>query len=270
MQYFHIFQRKMNRIDERFKKLKEDNKKAFIPFVTFGTGMSIKETIDLVSELDKNGATVVEIGVPFSDPLADGPVIQNSYINALNEGIKLNDVFNAVKEIRESSEVPIVIMVYFNIVFHKGIEEFIKTAAECGVDGLIVPDVPLEERKELDNICLKNNIHLIPLVARTSRDRISKIVDGARGFVYCVSTNGTTGERSKLDAGTVEYLEEVKKLVNIPMCIGFGISSKEVVADVKDHCDGVIVGSAIVKRMKEGKEAVIDFVKDLKKGFEDK
>ena len=98
MQYFHIFQRKMNRIDERFKKLKEDNKKAFIPFVTFGTGMSIKETIDLVSELDKNGATVVEIGVPFSDPLADGPVIQNSYINALNEGIKLNDVFNAVKE----------------------------------------------------------------------------------------------------------------------------------------------------------------------------
>ncbi|MFQ9701280.1 tryptophan synthase subunit alpha, partial [Intestinibacter bartlettii] len=124
--------------------------------------------------------------------------------------------------------------------------------------------------KELDNICLKNNIHLIPLVARTSRDRISKIVDGARGFVYCVSTNGTTGERSKLYSGTVEYLEEVKKLVNIPMCIGFGISSKEVVADVKDHCDGVIVGSAIVKRMKEGKEAAIDFVKDLKKGFEDK
>jgi len=267
MQYFHILQRNMNRIDERFNKIKKENKKALIPFVTFGTGMSIKEIIDLVIELDKEGATVVEIGVPFSDPLADGPVIQNSYINALNEGIKLKDVFNAVKEIRKLSEVPIVIMVYFNIVFNKGIEDFIKSAAESGVDGLILPDVPLEERKELDGICLKNNIHLIPLVARTSRDRIAKIVEGARGFVYCVSTNGTTGERKALDTGTIEYLQEVRKIVDIPMCIGFGISSKEVVAEVKDHCDGVIVGSAIVKRMSEGKDAVIEFVRDLQKGF---
>lgn len=267
MQYFHILQRNMNRIDERFNKIKKENKKALIPFVTFGTGMSVKETIDLVIELDKEGATVVEIGVPFSDPLADGPVIQNSYINALNEGIKLKDVFNAVKEIRKLSEVPIVIMVYFNIVFHKGIEDFIKSAAESGVDGLIVPDVPLEERKELDGICFKNNIHLIPLVARTSRDRIAKIVEGARGFVYCVSTNGTTGERTALDKGTVEYLKEIRKSVDIPMCIGFGISSKEVVAKVKDHCDGVIVGSAIVNRMSEGKDTVIEFVRDLQKGF---
>jgi len=257
----------MNRIDKRFNKVKEENTKALIPFVTFGAGMSVKETIDLVVGLDKEGATVIEIGVPFSDPLADGPVIQNSYINALNDGIKLKDVFNAVKEIRKLSEVPIVIMVYFNIVFHKGIENFIKNAAESGVDGLIVPDVPLEERKELDNICLKNNIHLIPLVARTSRDRIAKIVDGARGFVYCVSTNGTTGERKALDKGTIEYLQQVRKIVDIPMCIGFGISSKEIVAEVKDHCDGVIVGSAIVNRMAEGKDTVIEFVHDLQKGF---
>lgn len=258
----------MNRIDEKFNKLKEENLKALIPFLTFGAGMSVKETIDLVVELDKEGATVVEIGVPFSDPLADGPVIQNSYINALKDGIKLKDVFNAVKEIRKLSEVPIVIMVYFNIIFHKGIKNFIKDAAESGVDGLIVPDVPLEERKELDDICLKNNIHLIPLVARTSRERIAKIVAGARGFVYCVSTNGTTGERTTLDNGTVEYLQEVRKIVDIPICIGFGISSKEIVAEVKDHCDGVIVGSAIVKRMNQGQNAIIDFIKDLQKGFE--
>lgn len=257
----------MNRIDVRFNKLKKENKKALIPFVTFGTGMSNEETAKLIVEMDKNGATIVEIGVPFSDPLADGPVIQNAYTKALNEGTKLNDVFDAVKEVRRKSEIPIVIMVYFNIVYCKGIESFLIEAEEAGVDGLIVPDVPLEERGELNEACTSYNIHLIPLVARTSRDRIAKIVKDAKGFVYCVSTNGITGERSALDSGTIEYLEEVKKLVDIPMCIGFGISSKEVVSEVKDHCDGVIVGSAIVKRMAEGKENVINFVKDLQKGF---
>ncbi|MGN0143341.1 MAG: tryptophan synthase subunit alpha [Clostridium sp.] len=257
----------MNRIDVRFNKLKEENKKALIPFVTFGTGMTKKETIDLVVDLDKNGATVVEIGVPFSDPLADGPVIQNAYTKALNEGIKLNDVFEAVSEIRKQSDIPVVIMVYFNIVYCRGIEKFLEEAREAGVDGLIVPDIPLEERGELNALCKKNGIYLIPLVARTSKDRIAKIVDNAQGFVYCVSTNGTTGERASLDEGTVDYLEHVRKIVDIPMCIGFGISSKEIVSEVKDHCDGVIVGSAIVKRMAQGRDTVIDFVKDLQKGF---
>lgn len=258
----------MNRIDVRFNELKEKNKKALIPFVTFGTGMSVQETIDLVLDLDKNGATVVEIGVPFSDPLADGPVIQNSYINALNEGIKLKDVFEAVKEIRKSSDIPVVIMVYFNIVYCRGVERFLKEAAEAGVDGLIVPDIPLEERGELNASCENNGIYLIPLVARTSKDRIAKIVEGAHGFVYCVSTNGTTGERAALDDGTVDYLNHVRSIVDIPMCIGFGISSKEIVAEVKDHCDGVIVGSAIVRRMADGHDTVIEFAKDLQRGFE--
>jgi len=257
----------MNRIDARFNKIKEENKKALIPFVTFGAGMSIEETIKLIVEMDKNGATVVEIGVPFTDPLADGPVIQNAYTKALNDGFKLKNVFDAVKEIRKSSEIAIVIMVYFNIVYCRGIDTFLKEAEEAGVDGLIVPDVPLEERSELNEICTNHNIHLIPLVARTSRDRIAKIVKDAKGFVYCVSTNGTTGERTALDAGTVEYLEEVRKIVDIPMCIGFGISSKEVVSEVKDHCDGVIVGSAIVKSMSEGQDTVIEFINDLQRGF---
>ena len=257
----------MNRIDLSFNKVKENNGKALIPFVTCGADFTIEETADLVAALDKEGATVVEIGVPFSDPLADGPVIQNAYTKALRNGTKLRDVFSCVELIREKSEIPVVLMVYFNVVYFKGIENFLKEAAKSGVDGLIVQDVPLEERGELNKICEENGIYLIPLVARTSRDRITAITKDAKGFVYCVSTNGTTGERNSLDSGTHEYLDEVRRIVNIPMCIGFGISSKEVVKEVKDYCDGVIVGSAIVKRMAEGKEAVIDFVKNLKEGF---
>lgn len=257
----------MNRIDISFNKVKENNSKALIPFITCGADFTIEETADLVVALDQEGATVVEIGVPFSDPLADGPVILNSYTKALKNGIKLKDVFRCVELIREKSEVPVVLMVYFNVVYFKGIENFLKEAAKSGVDGLIVPDIPLEERGELNKICEENGIYLIPLVARTSRDRISAITKDAKGFVYCVSTNGTTGERTSLDSGTHEYLDEVRKIVEIPMCIGFGISSKEVVKEVKDYCDGVIVGSAIVKRMAESKQAVIDFIKDLKEGF---
>lgn len=257
----------MNRIDVSFNKVKENSGKALIPFVTCGADFTIEETADLVVALDNEGATVVEIGVPFSDPLADGPVIQNAYTKALNNGTKLKDVFRCVELIREKSEVPVVLMVYFNVVYFKGIESFLKEAGKSGVDGLIVPDVPLEERGELNKLCEENGIYLIPLVARTSKDRIAAITKGAKGFVYCVSTNGTTGERTALDSGTHEYLEEVRKIVEIPMCIGFGISSKEVVEEVKDYCDGVIVGSAIVKRMAEGKNCVIDFVKELKEGF---
>lgn len=257
----------MNRIDISFNKQKENNEKALIPFVTCGADFTVEETADLVVSLEKEGATVVEIGVPFRDPLADGPVIQNAYTKALQNGTKVKDIFRCVELIREKCEVPIVLMVYFNVVYFNGIENFLKDAAKSGVDGLIVPDVPLEERGDLDKVCEENGIYLIPLVARTSRDRIAAITKGAKGFVYCVSTNGITGERKSLDKGTHEYLAEVRKIVEIPMCIGFGISSKEVVKEVKDYCDGVIVGSAIVKRMAEGKEVVIDFVKDLKMGF---
>ncbi|OOM78005.1 tryptophan synthase subunit alpha [Clostridium sp. BL-8] len=257
----------MNRIDISFNKEKENNEKALIPFVTCGADFTVEETADLVVSLEKEGATVVEIGVPFRDPLADGPVIQNAYTKALQNGTKVKDIFRCVELIREKCEVPIVLMVYFNVVYFNGIENFLKAAAKSGVDGLIVPDVPLEERGDLDKVCEENGIYLIPLVARTSRDRIAAITKGAKGFVYCVSTNGITGERKSLDKGTHEYLAEVRKIVEIPMCIGFGISSKEVVKEVKDYCDGVIVGSAIVKRMAEGKEVVIDFVKDLKMGF---
>jgi len=257
----------MNRIDVSFNKVKENNGKALIPFVTCGADFTVEETADLIIELENTGATLVEIGIPFRDPLADGPIIQNAYTKALQNGTKVKDVFRCVELVREKSDVPVVLMVYFNVVYFKGLENFVKEAAESGVDGLIVPDVPLEERGEINKICEEYGIYLIPLVARTSKERIAAITKGAKGFVYCVSTNGTTGERSSLDSGTHEYLEHVRKVVDIPMCIGFGISSKEVVREVKDYCDGVIVGSAIVKRMANGKKEVIDFVKDLKEGF---
>lgn len=258
----------MNRIDTSFKRLKDENKKALIPFVSFGAGLSVDETSELVIKMGEKGVAAVEIGIPFSDPLADGPVIQNAYTKALNDGVKLKTVFESVKKIRNSSEVPIVLMVYYNIVYCKGIEIFLKEAAESGVDGLIVPDIPLEERSELQTACMENNIYLIPLVARTSKNRIAKITENAKGFVYCVSTNGTTGERAKFDDNINEYLQEVKNITDLPICLGFGISSKETVQEVKDNCDGVIVGSAIVKRMSSGIDTVMNFIDELYEGLE--
>lgn len=252
----------MNRIDRKFQYLKENSKKALIPFVTCGD-LTIEETANLVVEMDKTGASIVEIGVPYSDPLADGPVIQESYCRALKNGTKLKDVFKCVELIREESEIPLVIMVYYNIVFSYGVERFLSKISEMGIDGIIVPDIPLEERSELMEICNIAGVHLIPLVAPTSKERIKAITNESKGFVYCVSSNGTTGERSKLNEGVNEYLSVVRSLTNLPICVGFGISSREIVKKVKNHCDGVIVGSAVVRRMSQSKDDVIEFSEGL-------
>ena len=253
----------MNRIDKVFNKLKEENKKALIPFIANGDP-SLEKTVETVFELEKNGASIVEIGIPFSDPLADGPVIQESYIRALNAGIKVKDVFTCGKKVREKSEIPLVIMVYYNLVHHYGVDKFLKEAGEAGFDGLIVPDIPLEEREELKAKTEANGVYLIPLVAPTSKDRIAKVVTGAKGFVYCVSSNGTTGERSSLSANITEYLDTIKSNTNIPICLGFGISSTKVVKTVKGFCDGVIVGSAIVRRLSEDRQDALVFTKSLR------
>lgn len=252
----------MNRIDSIFEKLNKENKKALIPFISCGTP-NLEETIDNVFKLEESGADIIEIGVPFSDPLADGEVIQNAYVKALRNGTKVKDVFTLGKEVRKKSEVGLIIMVYYNLVYSRGVDKFIKEASEAGYDGLIVPDIPLEERKELQDKCEKEGIYLIPLVAPTSKERISKIVENTKGFVYCVSSTGTTGERSSFRADLKEYLDLVKEKSGIPICLGFGISSKEVVAKVKEHCDGVIVGSAVVRRLEEDREKAFEFVKEL-------
>lgn len=252
----------MNRIDNAFKRLKENNKKALVPFVTCGD-ISIEDTAELIKEIYEVGGDIVEIGVPFSDPLADGEVIQESYNRALKNGTKLKDVFKCVELVRNTCEIPLILMTYYNIIYCYGVERFLKEAMEKGVDGLIVPDIPLEERTELMKQCEANNIYLIPLVAPTSKERISKIVENSKGFVYCVSTNGTTGERSTVNSNIDEYLNMVREYTKIPILVGFGISSRETVAKIKNHCDGVIIGSAIVKRMLKGNKEVIEFLKDV-------
>ncbi|MEG2354041.1 MAG: tryptophan synthase subunit alpha [Clostridium sp.] len=254
----------MNRIDNVFNHIKRNSKKALVPFVTCGD-LSIEDTAELVLDMDKVGADIVEIGIPFSDPLADGEVIQESYSRALKNGTKLKDVFKCVELIRNSSQIPLVFMAYYNIIFCYGIDKFLKMANDKGVDGLIVPDIPLEERKDLAEKCEKNHIYLIPLVAPTSKERIGSIVEKSKGFVYCVATNGTTGERSTVSKNIKEYLNLVKSYTDNPMLLGFGISSRETVREVKNYCDGVIVGSAIVRRMSKGKEGVIQFLLELRK-----
>lgn len=253
----------MNRIDLAFQDLKKINRKALIPFIACGDP-SLDETVENILELEKSGADIIEVGVPFSDPLADGPVIQSAYCRALKNGTKVKDVFTCGKRVREKSEVPLVIMVYFNLVYSRGIEKFFEEAKEAGFDGIIIPDIPLEERKEIKEICENKGLYLIPLVAPTSKERTEKIIEGSKGFVYCVSSNGTTGERSKLSEGVNDYLKTIKENTNVPICLGFGISSRDVVKKVKNSCDGVIVGSAVVRRLNENRDCAFDFVKDLK------
>ncbi|WP_143317148.1 tryptophan synthase subunit alpha [Clostridium sp. HBUAS56017] len=252
----------MNRIDLVFDKLKKENKKALIPFISC-SDPSLEETVDNVLKLEKSGASIIEIGIPFSDPLADGPVIQDSYCRALRNGFKVKEIFACGKRVREKSEVPLVIMVYYNLVYARGIDKFLKEASEAGFDGLIIPDIPLEERGELKEKCEAFEIYLIPLVAPTSKERIEKIIKGANGFIYCVSSNGTTGERSGLSEGISDYLNMVRANTEAPICLGFGISSREVVKEVKDYCDGVIIGSAVVRRLGENREQAFEFVQDI-------
>ena len=244
----------MNRIDKKFEQLREEGKKALIPFITCGDP-SLEETVELVLSMEKAGANIVELGIPYSDPLADGEVIQASYFRALSTGIKVNDILDMIGRLRSKTEIPLVVMVYYNIVFCYGVEKFLTELKLRGVDGIIVPDIPLEERCELKESCEKENIKLIPLVAPNSKERIKSIVETAEGFIYCVSVLGTTGERISIGKNISEYINLVKKYTKIPCCLGFGISSVETVREVKDYCDGIIIGSAIIKRISEGKSA---------------
>lgn len=253
----------MNRIDIVFNKLREENKKALIPFIANGDP-TLDETVEMILELEKNGASIIEIGIPFSDPLADGPIIQEAYIRALKGGIKVKDIFECCKKVREKSNVPLVIMVYYNLVHHYGVQKFLEDAGKVGFDGIIVPDIPLEERAELKDMAESNGVYLIPLVAPTSKDRINKITKDTKGFVYCVSSNGTTGERSSFSNDINDYLNTVKNSVDVPICLGFGISSREVVNNIKNYCDGVIVGSAVVRRMANDKKDALEFVCGLR------
>lgn len=262
-----------SRITKKFIELREKNEKALITYVTSGDP-DLDTTYNLVFEKERAGADIIELGIPYSDPLADGPVIQRASERALKSGTNIDSVFQLVKRIREKTEIPLVFLVYFNAVYRFGMERFLENCREYGIDGLIIPDLPMEERKEINELMKDYPVDLIPLVAPTSEDRIKEVVSEGNGFVYCISSNGVTGTRSEFQVDLEEFMNKIKKYTTLPLAIGFGISDEETVRNLKGICDGVIVGSAIIKKIEEGikegniENRVFEFVNNLHKSLE--
>ncbi len=236
----------MNKIASAFQ-----NGKAFIPFVTCGDP-DLETTAVLVRAMAKAGADLIELGIPFSDPTAEGPVIQEANLRALSGGVTTDQVFGLVKDLRRDVTVPMVFMTYANVVYSYGTERFLRAAAEAGIDGMILPDVPLEEKKEFDPFCRKYGLTLISMIAPTSRERVERIASQAEGFLYCVSSLGVTGVRNSITTDVGALIAQVRRAnPEIPCAIGFGISTPEQAVNMAKYADGVIVGSAIVKRVAE-------------------
>lgn len=244
-----------------------DHGKAFIAFLTCGDP-DLATTKKLIKAIADAGADLIELGIPFSDPTAEGPVIQGANVRALSNGVTTDQIFEMVREIRETVSVPMVFMTYANVVYSYGTERFLQTAADIGMDGLILPDVPYEEKDEFAPVCAKYGLDLISLVAPTSNERIAMIAKEAPGFVYCVSSLGVTGVRSEITADVGVMVQLIRENTDVPAAIGFGISTPEQAAAMAQKADGVIVGSAIVKLVaKHGQEAapfVYDYVKAMK------
>lgn len=241
----------MNRLQEVFH-----NKKAFIPFLTAGDP-DLDTTKELIIKMAEAGADLIEIGIPFSDPVAEGPVIQEADYRALKGGATTDGIFHMVREVRQVCDVPLAFMSYINPIVTYGTERFMALCQQVGIDCIIVPDLPFEERNELKPYCDKYQIQLITMIAPTSGKRINEIAKAAEGFLYCVSSLGVTGIRSEIGSEVADMIRQVKKVKDIPCAIGFGISTPEQAAAMAKISDGVIVGSAIVKIIGQyGKEAV--------------
>ena len=247
-----------------------ENGKAFIPFITCGDP-DLETTAAVVRAAAANGADLIELGIPFSDPTAEGPVIQGANLRALSGGVTTDKIFDLVKELRRDVEVPMVFMTYANVVFSYGTERFISTCREIGIDGLILPDVPYEEKEEFLPACRKYGVDLISLIAPTSEDRIAMIAREAEGFLYIVSSLGVTGMRSEIKTDLESIVETVRENTDVPCAIGFGISTPEQAAKMAGISDGAIVGSAIVRLIGEhGKDApeyVGEYVKRMKEAL---
>lgn len=249
----------MNRIEKVFS-----NGKAFIPFITAGDP-SIEVTERLVHELANAGADLIELGIPFSDPVAEGAVIQAADNRALSSGATTDKIFDMVKRIRRTCHVPIAFMTYVNPVFSYGTERFLNNCMEAGLDAIIVPDLPYEERDEIKPYCKKQGITYISMIAPTSKERISAIAADAEGFIYCVSSLGVTGVRDDIGGASADMINSVKAVKNIPCAIGFGISTPEQARAMAKISDGVIVGSAIVSIIeKYGKDCIGPVTKYVK------
>ena len=245
----------MNNIQLAFDAQKAKGKKAFIPFITAGDP-DLESTEQFIYALERAGSTVIEIGIPFSDPVADGPVIQRANLRAMKNGVDLKKIFEMVKKVRQNTQIPLVFLMYANTIFYYGIQDFFKKCQEVGVQGVIIADLPYEEKEEFDQFAREYNIDLITLVAPTSKERTKMLCENARGFLYCVSSLGVTGVREKIETNFNEMFAGIKEYSNIPTAIGFGISTREQAEVLKEYADGIIVGSAVVKIIEEkGKEA---------------
>ena len=242
--------------------------KAFIPFVTCGDP-SLDVTEKIVNAMVEAGADLIELGIPFSDPTAEGPVIQGANVRALSGGVTTDKVFDMVEKIRKNTDVPMVFMTYANVVFSYGTERFCKRAQEVGMDGLILPDVPYEEKEEFAEVADKYGLDLISLIAPTSHERIATIAKDAEGFVYCVSSLGVTGMRSQITTDIGAMVKLVKAQKDIPCAVGFGISTPEQAKKMAVQADGVIVGSAIVKLCESYSADCVPYIKEYVKSMKD-
>lgn len=227
-----------------------ENKKAFIAFITCGDP-DLETTAAAVRSAVSNGADLIELGIPFSDPTAEGPVIQSANLRALAGGITTDQIFEFVKKLRQDITVPLVFMTYSNVVFSYGAELFLSACSRIGISGLILPDLPFEEKEEFLPVCQKYGVDLISLIAPTSKNRIAKIAKEAEGFLYIVSSLGVTGTRRKIQTDLKSIVELVRENTSIPCAIGFGISTPEQAREMAGLADGVIVGSAIVKFLEQ-------------------
>jgi len=257
----------MSRIGDAFA-----DGKAFIAFITCGDP-DLETTKKAVKEMVRSGADLVELGIPFSDPTAEGAVIQAANARALKNGVTTDKIFDMVREIRRDVGVPIVFMTYANVVFSYGTERFVSICEEIGIDGLILPDVPFEEKGEFGPACRRHGLDLISMIAPTSEDRISMIAGEAEGFVYIVSSLGVTGARAEIKTDIASMVELVRKSTDAPCAVGFGISCPEQAAKMAAVSDGVIVGSAIMKIVaEEGPDSVTrigEYVRSMKNAVRD-
>lgn len=234
----------MNRIQNAFTQ------KAFIAFLTAGDP-NPEKTVEYILTMAKAGASLIEIGIPFSDPIAEGPVIQEANIRALSNHMTTDKAFEIVKEVRKQSDIPICFMTYLNPVFHYGYEQFFQKCQMTGVDGIILPDCPFEESHEVKEICQKYDIAFISMIAPTSKERVIKIAKEATGFIYLVSSMGVTGMRNEISTDLSSIINDIRLVTNTPIAVGFGINNPKQAEDISQIADGVIVGSAIVNIIKE-------------------
>ncbi len=265
----------VNRIDEKFRMLRKQKQKALITFITAGDP-DLLTTAELVLRMEQSGADIVELGIPFSDPIAEGPVIQEANLRALAGGATLVKIFDMVRTLREKTQIPLVFLMYYNSILHFGEEAFFKACAGSGVDGLIVPDLPFEESAELKELTEKYGVYQISMVAPTScGQRMERITKQAKGFLYCVSSLGVTGMRTDFQTDFDKMFHTLNAFSDVPKCLGFGISSPEQSHQLRQYGDGVIVGSAVVQRVAQGRtekeklQSVAAFTKALKESLLD-